>query len=133
MMLAAQASPQVGQLVCEGENAKDMPDKALFGSTSGTSIARAFAQLTNPKSDRSGHSLITMIKEYDPEQDSLGVVVNHSNKDMKITLVDVGNDVIVKGDGTALARVVGAAGKITTANIAILTESTPAKMLGQDM
>ena len=83
----------------------------------------------NVMADHTGPMSTATIQDYTTGEDNVGIVVNDGDEDMEITVSSDGEDAVVMGDGTVLARVIGAAGELSAADISVMSESSGAGLL----
>lgn len=87
------------------------------------------ADTFNIMADHTGLMSAANVHDYNAEVDNVGIVVNDGDEDIEITVSEDGDDALVMGDGAVLARIMGAAGDLTAANISVMSESSVAGML----
>jgi len=69
------------------------------------------------------------IVDYNADDDAITVIVDDTSVDADITVINEGGDAIVRMGDTVLARVQGAAGTLSTADITLIAHDTVAALL----
>ena len=116
----------------------DMRQDELYGGTGSDTLFiggmdNAYGGLGgdtfNIMADHPGAMNTANVHDYNGAVDSVGIVVNDGDENIEITVSEEGDDALVMGDGAVLARIMGAAGDLSAANISVMSESSVAGML----
>ncbi len=107
-----------------GGNGNDTLFVAGMDNAYGGTGADTFNIMADHTGSMMGMMSTASINDFTPGVDNVGVVVNDGDEDMEITVSDEGEDAVVMGDGAVLARVLGAAGNLSAADISVMSESS---------